>query len=203
MNKIPYYSKRLNVPYSYINTYSGYKKNHFKGRPKQNNIQTNNIYSENRIKNYFHSYNTNNYFNNNLYYFDDNPSGYHSVFQKNRGRHRNRPYFIEEKKIAEEINNDSCNDEEKEEEVLKIRVNVSDNQYKELVLCKNDDIREKVIEFCKDNNIDDKLVEPLINKVNQSLNTLGIINSMILNKNGFLILDKIKNISDDIENNSE
>ena len=88
--------------------------------------------------------------------------------------------------------------------MLRIRVNVSDNQCKELVLCKNDDIRETIVEFCKVNNIGDKLVEPLINKVNQSLSTLEIINnSMLLNKNDYLILDKDKNINDSIENNSE
>ena len=206
MNKIPYYSKRLNGPYSYVNihsSYTGHKKSNFKGKPKQNIFQTNNFYSENRIKNYFHNY-TNNSFNSAFYNFDENQNDYHPVFHKNRGRYKHRPYFIEEKKIAEETNNDSVNEEEKVEEVLRIRVNVSDNQCKELVLCKNDDIRETIVEFCKVNNIGDKLVEPLINKVNQSLSTLEIINnSMLLNKNDYLILDKIKNISDGIENNSE
>ena len=104
--------------------------------------------------------------------------------------------------MAEEINNDSVNEEEKLEEVLKIRVNVSDSQCKELVLCKNDNVSEKVIEFCNNNNISEKLAEPLINKVNQSLSTLEIINnSMNLNKNDFLILDEVKSVSDNIENN--
>ena len=88
------------------------------------------------------------------------------------------------------------------EEWLKIKVNVNESQSKELVLCKNDDINEKVVEFCKDNNINEKLVEPLVNKINQSLNTLEIINNnMALNKNDFLVLDKVKNMSDMLENN--
>ena len=88
------------------------------------------------------------------------------------------------------------------EELLKIRINVGENQCKELILCKNDDINEKILEFCKDNNINEKLVEPLVNKINKSLNTLEIINNnMTLNKNDFLVLDKVKNMSDMLENN--
>ena len=85
--------------------------------------------------------------------------------------------------------------------MLKIKINVSDNQSKELILCKNDDVNEKVLEFCKDNNISENLVKPLVNKVNQSLNTLELINNMALNKNDFEILDKAKNISDNDKNN--
>ena len=44
----------------------------------------------------------------------------------------------------------------------------------------------------------------MTNKVNQSLIILEIINnSMLLNKNDYLILDKVKNIGDAIEKNSE
>ena len=203
MNKIPYYAKRPNgqYPYNYIyNSYTGYpysyKKNHFKNRTKPN-IQINNSYFEDRKKNYYYN-NTYNYFNS----FNENQNFHHSsVFQKNRYPHRYNPYFTEEKKIAEEINNDSVNEEEKKEEVLKIRVNVSDKQCKELVICKDDDINEKIVEFCKDNNISEKLVEPLFNKVNQSLNTLEIINNnMTLNKNDFLILNKIQDICNNNNN---
>ena len=110
--------------------------------------------------------------------------------------------MTEEKKNAEEINNDSVNEEEEKKEVLTIRVNISDNQYKELVICTNDDISEKVKDFCNDNGISEKLVEPLINKINQSLNTLEIIyNNMILNNNDYLILDKVTNFRDNNENN--
>ena len=86
------------------------------------------------------------------------------------------------------------------EELLKIKVNVTDSQCKELILCKNDDINEKVLEFCKNNDINEKLVEPLVNKVNQSLRALELINNMALKKNEFLILDKAKNIYDNNEN---
>ncbi len=82
------------------------------------------------------------------------------------------------------------------EEWLKIKANVNESQSKELVLCKNDDINEKVLEFCKNNDINEKLVEPLVNKVNQSIRVLELINNMALNKNDFLILDKANNIYD-------
>ena len=205
MNKIFYYGKRLNGPYPYNNTHNSYqgyfnpyKKNYFKARPKSGNIQINNNYFENRNKNYYYNYSFNS-FNNSFY---ENHNSYQpSIFQKNRNSHRYNPYFTEEKKIAEEISNDSVNEEEKPEEILKIKINVKDNQCKEFILCKNDDINEKVLEFCKDNNISENLVKPLVNKVNQSLNTLEIINNMALNKNDFIILDKAKNISDNDKNN--
>jgi hypothetical protein len=208
MNKIPHYGKHLNGPYPYNNphaNYNGnfnpYKKNYFKTRPKSGNIQINNNYFENPNKNYYYNYSFNP-FNNSFSNFNENKNSYHSsIFQKNRNWHRYNQYFTEEKKIAEEISNDSVNDEEKPEEVLKIKINVSDSQSKELILCKNDDVNEKVLEFCKDNNISENLVKPLVNKVNQSLNTLELINNMALNKNDFEILDKAKNISDNDKNN--
>ena len=204
MNKTVYYGKRPNgpyqYPYNYIHTsFTGYphsnKKNYF--FKNRSNIQlNNNNYFEPRKKNYYNNNNNFNYFND----FSNGENSHHSSvfqnFQKNRHRHRYNAYFTEEKKIAEEINNDSVNEEEVKEEVLKIRVNVSDNQCKELVICKDDDINEKIIDFCKDNNISEKLVEPLYNKVDQSLKTLEIINNMSLNKNDYLILDKIRNIAD-------
>ena len=207
MNKISFYGKRQSGPYPYNYNHSGYigythsyKKSNFKIRPKPSNIQINNTYFENRNKSYY--YNFNNSFKNN-FNFNENQNFYHSsVFQKNRYYHRYNPYFTEEKKMAEEFYNDSVNEEEKKEEILKIRVNVSDTESKELVICKNEDINERVKEFCKGNGINKKLVEPLINKVNQSLNTLEIINNnMMLNKNDYLILDKIKNFKDIAENN--
>ena len=208
MNKTPYYGKRPNGPYpnnyvhtSYNNGYNyPYKKNNFKIWSKLNNNPINKKYYENRNKSYFYNKNINNSFNNNFIYSNENPNFYHSsVFQRNRYSHRYISYFTEEKKSSEEINNDSVNNEEEKKEVLKIRVNLSDTQCKELVICTNDDISEKVKEFCYDNSISKKLVEPLINKINQSLNRLESINNMILNNNNYLILDKVKNCRDNNE----
>ena len=210
MNKISYYGRRLNAPvypynynYNHIN-YIGYvhpyKKNPFKNRQKLNNPAVKNIYIEERKKNNY-------YYNNSFNNFIEGGNGHHSIFQKRNHFHRYTSYFTEEKKIEEEINDsvkeEEKKEEEKKEEILKIRINISDDQYKEFILCKDDNIFEKVVEFCKDNYINEKLVQPLYNKVNQSLNTLEIINNnnLPLNKNDFLILNKVKNISDNNENN--
>ena len=204
MNKNSYYGNRFIglYPYYYLHSsYTGYihpyKKNYFKSRPKPNNSQINSNYFEHRNKNYY-----NNNTINNLSNFSSNQNfHYSSVFQKNRNSKRYIPNFTEEKKISHEIKNDSLNEDEKNEEVLKIMVNIGKKQCK-LVLCKNDDISKKILVFCKTNNISENLLEPLINKINQILNILEVIkNNMTLDKNDFLILDKVKNIRDIIENN--
>ena len=205
MNKNFHYGNRLNslYPYNYLHTnYSGYmhpfKKSYFKVRPKPNNIQINSNYFENRNKSHYY----NNTFNNLANFSPSQNFHYSSVFQKNRNYKKYIPFFTEEKKMAEEIQNEPVNEEEKNEEVLKIRLNVGDNQCKELVLSKNDDINETILDFCKNNNIHENLIEPLVNKINQSLNTLEVIKSnMTLDKNEFLILDKVKNIRDNININ--
>ena len=142
MNKSTYYGKRPNplYPYNYVpSSFNGYihpyKKNNFKVRSRPNNNPINNKYFENRNKNYYYNNNFNNSFNNNFINYNENQNFYHSgLFQKNRYSHRHTPHFTEEKKIAEEVNNDSVNEEEKKEELLKIRVNISDTQCKELVI---------------------------------------------------------------------
>ena len=127
MKKNPYYVKRPNglYPYNYVHpSYNGYnhpyRKINFKIRSKQNNIPINNKYLENRNKNYYYNNNSNNSFYNNFINFNENQNFYHSgVFQKNRYAHRYTPYFTEEKKIAEEIDNDSASDEKKKRRSIK------------------------------------------------------------------------------------
>ena len=204
MNKISYYAKRPyhNIHANYTGYIHPYKKSYFKNRPKLNNIPiNNNNYLENRNKNYYYNNNFN-YFNNSFTNFSENQNFYHSpIFQKNRFTRKNVPHFTEEKKICEEIVNDSVNEEVKKEEVLKIRVNVNENETKELILYVNDDINEKVEDFCKENSIDEKLVGSLVNKINQSLSTLEVINNMTLNETDYLLLEKIKNKTENDENN--
>ena len=207
MNKILNYGKRKNGQNFYNNygNYAGYpnsyKKNYFKGRPKQNNIQMNN-YFENRKNSYYYN-NTFYPFNNSFSNFNENKNFNYSFVHRNRYWLNNKynQKFVEEKKTSEETNNDSGYEEEKLEEILKLKVNISDSEYKELVLYKNDDINERVYEFCNDNNISKKLVEPLIYKVTQSLKALEIISNMSLNKSDFLILDKVKNNFDSNKDN--
>jgi hypothetical protein len=183
MSKVPFYVKRQNGQNSYNYNHPAYnypyKKNYFKNKNKQSNNHINN-YIEERKKNY---------------YYYENPYSYYSFSQKNNYTQWNNPYYPEEKKIEESVGNNSFHEEMKKDELLRIRVNVSEKQYKELVICKKDDVNKKVIEFCKENFITEKLIEPLLNKVNQSLNTLKIINNNYsLNENDFVILNKLRNI---------
>ena len=183
MSKVPFYVKRQNGQNSYNYNHPAYnypyKKNYFKNKNKQSNNHINN-YIEERKKNY---------------YYYENPYSYYSFSQKNNYTQWNNLYYPEEKKIFESVGNNSFHEEMKKDELLRIRVNVSEKQYKELVICKKDDVNKKVIEFCKENFITEKLIEPLLNKVNQSLNTLKIINNNYsLNENDFVILNKLRNI---------
>ena len=124
------------------------------------------------------------------YSYYENPNSYYSFSQKNYHFPKYNPYYTEEKKIEDVSINTNNNKEEKKDELLRIRVNVSDNQYKELVICKNDKIYKKVEEFCKVNFINDKLIGPIYNKINQSLNALKMINNIALNLNYILNLYK-------------
>ena len=183
MSKITYYGRRPGGQGSYNYNYGQYnhqyKKNYFKNKNKLNNTYMNNHFEE-RKKNY-------------SYY--ENPNSYYSFSQKNYNQPRYNPYHTEEKKIEEGVTNDEINEEEKKDEILRIRVNVSDKQFKELIICKNDEVYKKVVEFCNDNFNDEKLIMPLYNKVNQSLNTLKIINNnLLLNENDYVILNKLRNI---------
>ena len=181
MNKIPFYGKRPNMQtynnYNHTTHNHQYKKNYFKNKNKQNNSHINNYFEE-RKKNY-------------SYY--ENPYSYYSFSQKNYYTPRSTPYYPEEKKIEESVGNNSFHEEKKKDELLRIRVNVSEKQYKELVICKKDDVNKKIVEFCNENFINEKLIKPLLNKVNQSLNTLKTINNnYILNENDSVILNKLK-----------
>ena len=200
MSKISYHSKRSTGP-SYPNyTYSNYigyshsyKKNYnyFKPRQKYNNVPPGNNYFEDRNKNYI-------YHNN----FNDN-NFYSNFSQKKYLSNRYTPYFTEEKKIEEEIISEPEKEEPKEE-MIRLNLNVGENECKELVLYKDDDIKTKVIEFCNENNINKRLIEPLYKKINRSLDTLKKLNNNFeFNRDELLILDKLKNsVGNNNENNS-
>ena len=188
MSKISYYGKRpigqSSYNYNYGTYNHPYKKNYFKNKNKPGNNYINN-YIEERKKNY-------------SYY--ENPNSYYSFSQKSYHFPRYNPYYTEEKKIEDIPINTDINKEEKNDELLRIRVNVSDNQYKELVICKIDKVYIKVKEFCNDNGISDKLIDPIYNKINQSLITLKNINNFALNENDYLVLYKIKSNIGKIKN---
>ena len=185
MSKNPYYVKRSGGQTSYIYNYGPHnyphKKNFFKNKNKLNNSYMNNYFEE-RKKNY-------------NYYDNPNSNSFYSFPQKNYYQTRYNPFKTEEKKLDEGMMDDYFNEEEKKNELLRIRINVSEKQYKELVICKNDDVNKKVIEFCNDNFINEKLIEPLVNKVNQGLNTLKLINNnFLLDEKDFIILNKLRNV---------
>ena len=199
MSKISYYSKRSTGPsypnYSYSN-YIGYghsyKKNYNYFKPRQKyNIPSSNNYFDDRNKNYI-------YHNN----FSDN-SFHNNFFQKKHFSNRYTPYFTEEKKVEEELITEPEKEEPKEE-IMRLNLNVGEDESKELVLYKNDDIRTRVVEFCNENNINKRLIEPLYKKINRSLDTLkNFDNNFSLNKDDLLVLNKLKNIvGNNEENNS-
>ena len=74
-------------------------------------------------------------------------------------------------------------------------MNVGENETKELILYKDDDIRTKVIEFCNENNINKRMIEPLYRKINRSLDTLeNFNNNFSLNKDDIMVLNKVNSI---------
>ncbi len=199
MSKISYYSKRSTGPsypnYSYSN-YIGYghsyKKNYNYFKPRQKyNIPSSNNYFDDRNKNYI-------YHNN----FSDN-NFHNNFFQKKHFSNRYTPYFTEEKKVEEELITEPEKEEPKEE-IMRLNLTVGEDESKELVLYKNDDIRTRVVEFCNENNINKRLIEPLYKKINRSLDTLkNFDNNFSLNKDDLLVLNKLKNIvGNNEENNS-
>ena len=199
MSKISYYSKRSTGPsypnYSYSN-YIGYghsyKKNYNYFKPRQKyNIPSSNNYFDDRNKNYI-------YHNN----FSDN-SFHNNFFQKKHFSNRYTPNFTEEKKVEEELIPEPGKEEPKEE-IMRLNLTVGEDESKELVLYKNDDIRTRVVEFCNENNINKRLIEPLYKKINRSLDTLkNFDNNFSLNKDDLLVLNKLKNIvGNNEENNS-
>ena len=199
MSKISYYSKRSGGPsypnHSYSN-YMGYshpyKKNYnyFKPRQKYTNVPVNNYY-EDRNKNYI-------YHNN----FNDN-NFQTNFFHKKYISNRYTPYFTEENKVEEELISEPEKEEQKEE-IIRINLNVGENENKELILYKDDDIKTKVIEFCNESNINKRLIEPLYKKINRSLDTLKKLNNNFeFNRDELLILNKLKNsVGNNNENNS-
>ena len=199
MSKISYYSKRSTGPsypnYSYSN-YIGYghsyKKNYNYFKPRQKyNIPSSNNYFDDRNKNYI-------YHNN----FSDN-SFHNNFFQKKHFSNRYTPYFTEEKKVEEELITEPEKEEPKEE-IMRLNLTVGEDESKELVLYKNDDIRTRVVEFCNENNINKRLIEPLYKKINRSLDTLkNFDNNFSFIKDDLLVLNKLKNIvGNNEENNS-
>ena len=83
-----------------------------------------------------------------------------------------------------------------EDELMKVKINIKENNFKELVVHKNDNIYLLVKQFCEENYMDESLVKPLTNKIQQGLNKLNIVkNNIELTRNGVVMLEKAKKLA--------
>ena len=87
----------------------------------------------------------------------------------------------------------STNDSKQKNELIKIKINTKDNELKELIIYKDEDIETIVNNFCNDNNIDNQFIIPLCNKINQSINEINFVtNNLELNKDDIMLLNNTK-----------
>ena len=196
MNKNQYH-KNINNVNNYNNNYNyynnnnyyngyGYKKQYFKNNNNNMNNNMNN-YNEDRKKNNYYNNNYNNMHNDYIYNQQTKKK------KQYRYNNNNNNYYYENNN--EEIINKSVNEKKDRIELLRIQINLKDNQCIDLVVYKDDDINLVVTKFCYDNGVNENLIEPLINKVKQSLNKLNIVyNCVELDKDGVVMLEKAKTL---------
>ena len=80
-------------------------------------------------------------------------------------------------------------------EVSRVKINIKEDKFKELIIYKDDDILEVIKKFCNDNSIDEKLIIPLGNKIKKSLNKIDLVTNKIkLNRDSVIMLEKAKKI---------
>ena len=194
MNNKNQYHKYINNVNNYNNYYNnnyytngyGYKKQYSKNNNNNMNNSMNN-YNEDRKKN--------NYYNN---YFTEGHNDYlysQNTRKKKGNRYNNNNYENNKyyENNEEEMISKSVNENKEKMELMKIQMHLRDGQCKDLVVNKDDDINSLVKQFCTDNFINDNLVEPLINKIKQSLVKLNIVNNCVeLNRDGVVMLEKAK-----------
>ena len=176
----------------YSNGYS-YKKQYSKNN---NNNMNNNMNNYNEGKK-----NNNNYYNNN--YNDNHNDYYDSIYNQSTRKRKNYRYnnnnYYENNNYNENNNEEmiskSINENKDKIELIKIQINLRNNQFKELIVYKDDDINLLVKQFCSDNGINENLIEPLIHKIKQSLIKLNIVNNYVqLNRDEIVMLEKAKKI---------
>ncbi len=208
MSKIQH-QRRINNVNNYIN-YNNNSYNTYNNNNNYNNNYNNNSYNYNNYNSNNNNYNNNNYnnYNNNNNNYFNNGYNYKKQFSKNNNnknnffnsqtakkkrshRYNNNNNFYENS--TEEIMSKSVNEIKQRVELMRVKINIKDNKYKELIIYKDDDIYETVSQFCTDNYINEKLIEPLCNKINQSLDEINIVtNYTQLNRDGVLMLEKAK-----------
>ena len=79
-----------------------------------------------------------------------------------------------------------------QKELLRINLYINNGKYKNLILYENEDVINTIKNFCIKNNISQKLVEPLINKIQHSLNIINSVKSIELDGKNISILEKFK-----------
>ena len=165
----------------YNNYYNffGFKKYHSKN---------NNINKQLSMNNNSHFINSNNIFNNE---FNDNKEYYYTHSNKKKKFHKNNNNY---EGIKNEENFNKFNDDKnRNNELLKVKINVNGNQMEELVIYKDEDIYNLIVIFCKKNNIGEKFIMPLYNKIIQSLKKLNYLkNNMELNRNDIMVLNSAR-----------
>ena len=165
----------------YNNYYNffGFKKYHSKN---------NNINKQLSMNNNSHFINSNNIFNNE---FNDNKEYYYTYSNKKKKFHKNNNNY---EGIKNEENFNKFNDDKnRNNELLKVKINVNGNQMEELVIYKDEDIYNLIVIFCKKNNIGEKFIMPLYNKIIQSLKKLNYLqNNMELDRNDIMVLNSAR-----------
>jgi hypothetical protein len=209
MNKTQYqqHYKRNgnNINYKdYNNNY--YNNNYYHNfNHKKNYVNNTNNYNEERKKNNYYNNKINDFNEYNNKYDDYNEyDNYNEYNEYNDGYNYIYPSSNKKKKVYNrynnyyenngEVMNKTLNEKRIKKEVMKVKINISDNKYKELIIYKGDEVEEVVKKFCNDNFIDAKLEIPLCNKIKQSLNQIDLItNKVKLSRDSVLMLEKAKN----------
>ena len=156
---------------------------------KQHHPKNNNINKQLSMNNNSHFINSNNIFNKE---FNDNKEYYYTHSNKKKKFHKNNNNNYEEIKNEENFN-EFNDDKNRNNELLKVKINVNGNQMEELVIYKDEDIYNLIVIFCKKNNIGEKFIMPLYNKIIQSLKKLNYLqNNMELNRNDIMVLNSAR-----------
>ena len=179
-----YYNNKINDGYNneyngyddynnHYDDYNGYNNQYEEYNEYDNGYNNNYIYPQNKKKKVYNRYNN---INNNI-------NNINNINLTNNFYDNN-----EETKIK------TVNEIKQKKEVMKLKINLKEDKYIQLIIYKEDNIDEVVKEFCNLNNIDKELVNPLINKIKQSLKQIELItnNKIKLSRDSVLLLEKAK-----------
>lgn len=193
---------------TYYNNNNYYYNYNYKKTYQKNNTNLNGInnYNEERKKNNYYNYiklpDTYNEYNDEYGQYDEfnEYNGYNNGYndyiypsnkRKKVHRYNNKNYYDNN----EEIKSKTVNEIKHKKELIKLKINIKENKYKELIIYKDDDINKTVSQFCNDNFISDKLIEPLCNKIKKSLLEINYVsNNMKLDKDSILMFEKAKKL---------